>query len=319
MKRILYLGFVVGSACQPPNCPEGERKIGKTCYDIPSVAADAGPPTSEDAAIGQDATQSLGNGEAAQRNDATVPRDVEPGSVDPRSDAGASDAEDAEDAGARKDGADASSPPSGGADASSPLSTDASAEDASIRDAAPDASTCQPSAEVCNGKDDDCDGAIDESPPTWYPDCDLDGVASVVNTVASCVQPFMPACTSWTDVRPAVPDCNDLDPRYSPNAPVFASTNGPNAEEEKFYLGDMNCDGVVTKPTAWEYWDDFQSKWVSTSMPLCSDPGSCSNLVDCYANTEQAAMPIGCGNTEITINVGGVCSFHAATARVRCQ
>jgi hypothetical protein len=33
----------------------------------------------------------------------------------------------------------------------------------------------------------------------------------------------------------------------------FQSSNGPNATEELSYIGDMNCNGTVEKPSTWEY------------------------------------------------------------------
>jgi len=48
--------------------------------------------------------------------------------------------------------------------------------------------------ELCNGRDDDCDGAVDEAgalgAPTWYADADDDGAGDAADTVDACVLPL---------------------------------------------------------------------------------------------------------------------------------
>ncbi|HCH65695.1 MAG TPA: hypothetical protein DFR83_23025 [Deltaproteobacteria bacterium] len=80
-------------------------------------------------------------------------------------------------------------------------------------DAAPDIHPG--AAEVCNGRDDDCDGAADvpmpEDAPFWWPDDDGDGAGRGV-TVQACAAPegYVPV----SDVQ----DCDDANPSVYPGA-----------------------------------------------------------------------------------------------------
>lgn len=68
--------------------------------------------------------------------------------------------------------------------------------------------------EVCNGTDDDCDGATDEpdaeGAAIWYFDLDLDGYGVSTFTTLACGVPFGFAATAG--------DCDDTDPERSPGA-----------------------------------------------------------------------------------------------------
>jgi len=70
------------------------------------------------------------------------------------------------------------------------------------------------SVEVCNGLDDDCDGAVDEPDAddafTWYPDLDRDSYGDVSDPVDACYQPS-------GHVSPRG-DCDDADPGVHPGA-----------------------------------------------------------------------------------------------------
>ena len=65
--------------------------------------------------------------------------------------------------------------------------------------------------EVCNGRDDDCDGEIDDGidVPTWYRDADGDGYGAQPDTaLAQCDQPV-----GYAD---NVADCDDSDWAVNP-------------------------------------------------------------------------------------------------------
>ncbi len=70
------------------------------------------------------------------------------------------------------------------------------------------------SVEVCNGHDDDCDGAVDEPDAddafTWYPDADLDGWGDATQPMDACYQP-----TGYVSTRG---DCDDADATVRPDA-----------------------------------------------------------------------------------------------------
>lgn len=65
--------------------------------------------------------------------------------------------------------------------------------------------------DVCDNVDNDCDGAIDEDPPTWYQDLDGDGYGTANVTAAQCSQPSGFVSDNG--------DCNDLKASIHPNAP----------------------------------------------------------------------------------------------------
>jgi hypothetical protein len=82
--------------------------------------------------------------------------------------------------------------------------------------------------EVCNGRDDDCDGIVDEpndSAPRWFADLDADGFGAG-DPVAACTAP-----TGHVDREG---DCDDTDPATRPNA-----TESCDPE-------DRDCDGDPT-------------------------------------------------------------------------
>jgi hypothetical protein len=74
--------------------------------------------------------------------------------------------------------------------------------------------------EVCNRRDDDCDGAVDDdddsvdvsSYTTWYADDDADGYGVASSALTSCVAPTSGA---WATLSG---DCDDADARLSPGA-----------------------------------------------------------------------------------------------------
>ena len=80
--------------------------------------------------------------------------------------------------------------------------------------------------EACNGKDDNCDGAIDEGvQTTFYLDFDADGYGVATDTTDGCTVPSGYAAVA--------DDCDDADADYNPGATETDCTD-PN---------DYNCDG----------------------------------------------------------------------------
>ncbi|MCB9764470.1 MAG: FG-GAP repeat protein [Alphaproteobacteria bacterium] len=92
-----------------------------------------------------------------------------------------------------------------------------------------DASVSPNGVEVCNGVDDDCDGAVDgvdaEDSATWYTDDDGDGFGDPSASTAACTQPSG-AVSDDTD-------CDDTDPAVNPDATEVCNSL------------DDDCDGLV--------------------------------------------------------------------------
>jgi hypothetical protein len=105
--------------------------------------------------------------------------------------------------------------------------------------------------ETCNGRDDDCDGEVDDDAPgtTWYRDEDEDGYGDPLNTRVQCESP-----RGFVDRGG---DCADDDPAVHPNA------------TDPFYDGaDTNCDGADDFDQDGDGWPHAAA---GTPSPDCDD------------------------------------------------
>ncbi|MCK6507626.1 putative metal-binding motif-containing protein [Myxococcota bacterium] len=94
--------------------------------------------------------------------------------------------------------------------------------------------------ELCNGRDDDCDGQVDEDPagaPTWYPDLDGDGFAGEGGAVVACQDPG-----GWGSY-PA--DCDDGDPAVFPGAEEICNGVDDDCDQSTGEEGRVAVDGVA--------------------------------------------------------------------------
>lgn len=169
-------------------------------------------------------------------------------------------------------------------------------------------------AELCDGKDNNCNGQKDELAPTWYVDCDADGFAPAgAASVQQCAKPSTahPSCSgisaaTWVAQAPSsgTTDCWDKDPDAHP----YTVANEANAWQDHPISGapttvdyDYNCDGKEEQRytvsgidpnnslcTSW-----FQnpklclgsSGWISSTVPAC---GVSSSYSTCAYSTKAA-------------------------------
>jgi Putative metal-binding motif len=128
-------------------------------------------------------------------------------------------------------------------------------------------------AEVCDGKDNDCNGVADDKATDairWYRDCDGDGfAASATGAVSACAAPKLAGtCKAWTDRQPegaTTTDCDDDSTLYHPGA-EYGIPTGSNPSN------DLNCDGKVDALATLTAAD-------ATELNLCAYSVSC----DCHA------------------------------------
>lgn len=119
--------------------------------------------------------------------------------------------------------------------------------------------------ELCDGKDNDCNGQTDELAPNWYVDCDGDGFApDGAQQVQQCSEPPPPttvcaagSASAWTGTAPSASagtvDCWDRDAAAHP----YTASTDYQAYHESAIAGrptsvdfDYNCDGTEEKRPA---------------------------------------------------------------------
>lgn len=131
--------------------------------------------------------------------------------------------------------------------------------------------------ELCNSKDDDCDGQVDEGAPTsaWYRDADGDGYGTSASVQQSCAKPTGYVSNST--------DCDDT------KASVY-----PGALEQCNSIDD-DCDGVIDDGVVSTPWykdgdgDGYGN--ASNSQQACSQPsGFVANGSDCD-DTKASVYP----------------------------
>jgi hypothetical protein len=142
-------------------------------------------------------------------------------------------------------------------------------------------------AELCDAKDNDCNGTDDDNTPFWYVDCDSDGFsASTQNSVQQCAAPAggPPVCGGagkWTAVAPvsaATQDCNDA---------VAAAHPG---NEETCDGVDNDCNGVND--------DVLPKKWAD-----CDGDGYArANAPAIFSCVHEAGPPTACPTGSWTSN-----------------
>jgi hypothetical protein len=106
-----------------------------------------------------------------------------------------------------------------------------------------DDGTMTPGAvEICDGKDNDCNGEVDDTADAvlYYRDADADGWGSETDTLLSCTVP--------DGYLPTAGDCNDADPAVHPETDdwcdgVDTDCDGTTDEDEVIWYPDADKDG----------------------------------------------------------------------------
>ncbi len=148
--------------------------------------------------------------------------------------------------------------------------------------------------EVCDGADNDCDGAVDEADATdastWYADTDADGYGDAGNTAVACDVPVGYTADAT--------DCDDADGNVNP------------AEIELCNGIDDNCDGVIDEDTSADtltWYADADSDGygdAASTLDSCSAPGGYVADDDDCDDTDASINPAG---TEVCDGVDNNC------------
>lgn len=128
--------------------------------------------------------------------------------------------------------------------------------------------------EVCDGRDNNCDGLVDENGgdqiPSWYLDNDGDGYGVTETSVLSCAKPL--------GYAPFDGDCNDVDATVNPGVREVCDGR------------DEDCSGEVDDPY---WWTDVDGDGYGTA----TDP-----LIACEAPAGRVAQSGDCDDADARVN-----------------
>ena len=126
--------------------------------------------------------------------------------------------------------------------------------------------------EICDGKDNNCNGTTDEGCLIWYRDSDADGYGDPANTLQGMTQP--------TGYVANNSDCDDGNPAINPEGTEVCDG-----------INDEDCDGTVDEGCSTWFQDSDGDNFGNPAVTLSSIPkpaGYASNNLDC--NDGNAAI-----------------------------
>ena len=133
--------------------------------------------------------------------------------------------------------------------------------------------------EICDGKDNNCNGLVDDTVPTtpWYRDVDGDGFGGAT-TVARCARPAGYAAVGG--------DCADGDTSRFPGNPETCDGK------------DNNCDGQIDEGVKTTYYRDVDGDGFgsATSVLRCAQPAGYTTRTGDCADADATRFP---GNPEV--------------------
>lgn len=147
-----------------------------------------------------------------------------------------------------------------------------------------DASVFPGASEVCNQRDDNCDGTVDEGIETsdWHEDYDEDGYGSIDIVITACEQPGGYVADGT--------DCDDWDARVFPGAP-----------EESGDDTDANCDGWLH-----DYRECVEDETVDAVMYDLGAERIDLEVMDCRLDAEGIEVWSECSIDEQSLNLAGL-------------
>jgi hypothetical protein len=149
---------------------------------------------------------------------------------------------------------------------------------ANAQDCADNLAAVNPAAsETCNGRDDDCDGAVDDAAVgsvVWYADADDDGFGNAASSQSACFQPsgFVRSATDCNDARNTVyPGANEVCDGFDNDCDLAVDEGAAGAGT---YYADADVDGFGDP---------------NVSRVACSAPaGFVANASDCNDDAVEA-------------------------------